>query len=46
MGLALAKSEGFGDVGGGDVVRLGKVGNGLGDFDGLEIGTGGEIEAF
>ena len=41
--LAPTEGEGFGEVGGFDEVGTREVGDGLGDFDGFEIGASGEV---
>ena len=43
--IALAVLEGFGDVDGLDRDGLLEVGDSLGDFDGFEVASGGEIES-
>ena len=40
-----AVREGFGEMGGSDLVGGVKVGDGLGDFDNFEVAAGGEVEA-
>lgn len=42
----MAEGESLGEMFGLNDGGVGKVGDGAGDFDGLEIGTGGEVEFF
>ena len=44
VGGALTEGESFGDLGNVDLVDTVEVGNGLGNFDGFEIGASGEVE--
>lgn len=44
MGIAIQAPVGdcFGEVGGGDVITCGQVGDGAGDFEDAVVGAGGE----